>query len=91
VGDSTRARTGVLLYLSLLERRAEIVADQAIHAKVPDTLWGDAMAALIADLKADRPAEGMAKAVGLIGDVLAEHFPKSAGDTNELPDAPIEL
>src|SRR4051812_7721273 len=48
----TKGRTGVLLYLSLLERRAEIVADNAIHSRTEPEVWGDAMAALIAEIKA---------------------------------------
>ena len=87
----TIGRTGVLLYLSLLERRAEIVADDAIDAKVKPEVWGQAMAALVAEVKAGRPAHGMAEAVRMMGDVLAEHFPKSTSDTNELPDNLIEL
>ncbi len=87
----TVGRTGVLLYLSLAEHRAEIVADQAIHSKVAPETWGDAMAVLIAAVKAGQPGEGMAKAVAMIGDVLAEHFPKSGTDRNELPDRLVEL
>ena len=87
----TRGRTGVLLYLSLAEHRAEIVADKAIHDKVAPEHWGAAMAALIGELKAGRPGEGMAKAVRLIGEVLAEHFPKTGADRDELPDRLIEL
>ncbi len=87
----TRGATGVLLYLSLAEHRAEIIADAAIHAKVKPEVWGDAMAALLAEVKADRPGAGMAEAVRQIGLVLAEHFPVSEGDTNELPDRLIEL
>ena len=87
----TRAATGVLLYLSLAEHRAEIIADESIHSKVAAEVWGDAMAALVAEVKQGRPGEGMAEAVRRIGAVLAEHFPRSAGDTNELPDRLIEL
>jgi len=87
----TKAATGVLLYLSLAERRAEIVADAAIHSKVAPEIWGDAMAALVARVKQGRPGEGMAEAVRQIGAVLAEHFPRSEGDTNELPDRLIVL
>jgi putative membrane protein len=87
----TVGRTGVLLYLSLDEHRAEIVADAAIAGKVAPEVWGEAMAALIGEVKAGRPADGMAKAVERIGVVLAEHFPLSAGDRNQLPDRLIEL
>jgi putative membrane protein len=87
----TTGRTGVLLYLSLLERRVEIVADEAIHAKVAPETWGDAMAALLEEVKAGRPADGMVRAVEMIGAVLAEHVPLEQGDTNELPDRLITL
>lgn len=91
VAQRTRAATGVLLYLSLDERRAEIVADAAIHSRVSADVWGEAMAALILAVRDGRAGEGMAEAVTRIGVVLAEHFPRSADDTNELPDRVIEL
>lgn len=87
----TVAATGVLLYLSLAERRAELIADAAIHDRVADAVWGDAMAALVAAVKDGRPADGMADAVAQVGAILAEHFPRSEGDVNELPDRLIEL
>ncbi len=89
--NRTRAKTGVLLYLSLAERRAEIVADAAITSKVAPDVWGAAMAALIDAVKDGRPGDGMVECVGMIGKILAEHFPRSADDTNELPDRLILL
>ena len=56
----------------------------------PD-VWGHAMAALIAGVKDGRAGEGMAAAVEEIGVVLAEHFPRSGSNPNELPDRLIEL
>jgi len=87
----TLSTTGVLLYLSLAERRAEIVADAAIHAKAQQEEWGAAMAALVSAMKDDRPGDGMAAAVEKIGAVLAEHFPRTGTDPNELPDRLIQL
>ncbi len=87
----TRNATGVLLYLSLAEHRAEIVADATIHTRVAPEVWGEAMAALIVAVKDGRTGDGMAAAVERIGVVLAEHFPRSEDDTNELPDRLIEL
>jgi putative membrane protein len=89
--SKTVGRTGVLLYLSLKEHRAEIVADEAIASKVAPEIWGDAMVALIAKVKAGQPGEGMADAVRQMGKVLAEHFPKGSENPNELPDRLIEL
>jgi putative membrane protein len=87
----TLGRTGILIYLSLAEHRAEIVADEALHGKVTPETWGEAMTALIDGVRADRPGEGMAAAVACAGRVLAEHLPKSSSDTNELPDRLILL
>jgi putative membrane protein len=87
----TRGRVGVLLYVSLAEHRAEIVADAAIHGKVTDDCWGEAMAMLVAGLRRDDPAGGMADAIARIGEILAEQFPRQAHDVNELPDRLIEL
>ncbi|MEH6715670.1 hypothetical protein [Parasphingorhabdus flavimaris] len=87
----TVGRTGILLYLSMREHRAEIVADEAIVAKVEPVIWGDAMVAMIDLVRAGTPGEGMAEAVRQMGLVLAEHFPKTDQNPNELPDRLIEL
>jgi putative membrane protein len=87
----TVGRTGILIYLSMGEHRAEIVADEAITSVTTPETWGEAMAALITEVKAGRPGDGIVAAVGLIGEVLAQHFPKSNEDTNEIPDKLIEL
>ncbi len=87
----THGRTGVLIYLSLDEHRAEIVADRAINEKVSGEAWGDAMAALIEAIRAGHAGEGLAEAVRQVGVVLAGHFPRADDDINELPDRLIEL
>jgi putative membrane protein len=87
----TRGRTGVLLYVSLAEHRAEIVADKAIADQVTAEVWGEAMAALVDELKAGRPGHGMAAAVARIGAVLAPILPPTLDNPNELPDRLVEL
>ncbi|MEZ0244186.1 MAG: TPM domain-containing protein [Sphingomonas sp.] len=87
----TVGRVGILLYVSIAEHRAEIIADEAIHSKVAPERWGDAMAALLGKLRAGDPAGGMADAVGQMAAILKEHFPKTDADVNELPDRLIEL
>lgn len=87
----TTGRTGILIYLSLDEHMAEIVADSAIHSVVPAEAWGAAMAKLIAEARQGRIADGMIAAIGEVGTILAEHFPRADDDQNELPDRLIEL
>ncbi len=87
----THGRTGILIYLSMREHRAEILADAAIASKVSPDVWGEAMVALLAEVKAGRLADGMIAAIERVGAVLAEHFPAGSENANELPDRLIEV
>lgn len=87
----THGRTGVLIYLSMAEHRAEIVADAAIAAKVDAEVWGVAMADMLAEIRQGNVAGGLVAGIGDVGRVLAEHFPRAADDRNELPDRLIEV
>jgi putative membrane protein len=87
----TTGRTGLLIYLSMAERRAEIVADEAILKVTDDHTWGEAMTALIENVRAGRAADGIVAAIERVGAVLSEHFPRSTADVNEIPDKLIEL
>ena len=87
----TTGRTGILIYLSMGEHMAEIVADHAIHSSVAETEWGDAMVALITDVRQGRIADGMVAAVAKVGTILSAHLPRAIDDANELPDHVIEL
>ena len=86
----TAARTGILLYLSLDERMAEIVADEAIHKTVPPnsgaTRWRRW------STRCARPARrGHGRGGGADRHDPRRHFPKTEDDRNELPDRLIEL
>ncbi len=87
----THGRTGILIYLSMREHRAEIVADASIAAKVSPEVWGEAMAAMLTEIRVGRIGDGMIAAVERVGAVLAEHFPRHENDVNELPDRLIEV
>lgn len=87
----THGRTGVLIYLSMREHRAEIFADESIASKVEPEVWGEAMGDMLAEIKQGHIAEGMAAGVRDVGWVLAQHFPRAEDDQNELPDRLIEV
>ena len=90
--EATRGRTGVLIFVSLAERMAEIIADEGIAAHVEPGVWDRAMAALAEGLKRGQPGAGFAAAVGLCGDLLAERFPSDPTDNpNQLPNAVVIL
>jgi len=87
----TSGRTGILIYLSMGERRAEIIGDEAITSMTTPETWGEAMAALLSHVRQGKVADGMVAAIERIGLVLAQHFPRAADDRNEIPDKLIEL
>lgn len=87
----TTGRTGILVYLSMAERRAEIIGDEAITSVTSPETWGEAMTALLVRVRAGQVADGIVAAIEQVGAVLAEHFPRSADDANEIPDKLIEL
>lgn len=88
---ATAARTGVLIYVSLPDHLAEVVADGGIYARVPPEHWGTTVAALVAGIKRGAPAAGFVEAIALAGAVLAEHFPRGADDRDELPNRLVEI
>ncbi len=87
----TRGRTGVLIYLSLDEHRAEIVADRAITEKMEPEVWGEAMALLVDEVKQGRVGQGLALAVEKVAAVLAPILPPTHDNPDELPNRLIVL
>lgn len=88
---ATRDRTGVLLFASLAERRAEVVADEGIYKVTDPAVWDEVVDLLIKGLKRRKTADGFVAAVELSGRILAAHVPLGADNPNELPDRLVEL
>lgn len=82
----TKDRSGILIFVSLAERYARIIADEGIAARVPQAEWQAAIDALVAHMRDDRIADGFITAIDLCGKKLAEHFPRTTLSRDELPD-----
>lgn len=82
---NTKARNGLLIYVSLMERMAWVVGDDAIHAKLPRETWSEASRAIASGFRRGRHERGLTEAVAICGAALAPHFPRHADDANELP------
>ena len=82
----TAGRTGVLVFVSLAERYARIVADDAIAGRVPQSEWQAAIDELVEHMRQERIADGFVAAIERCATVLAAHFPASTDDRPELPD-----
>jgi uncharacterized membrane protein len=87
--NQTRERNGVLLFVAMKKRLFEIVADEAIHGKVGERIWSEISAVVSEAIDHDGFEAGICLGVSLIGDVLAQHFPRKEDDVDELPDRPV--
>ncbi len=89
--STTAGRTGILIFVSLAERYAEVVADAGIHAKVPAGTWQQIVDELTGKFAENKPAEAFVRAIEAVGGHLAAHFPPGSRDPNELPNHLIVL
>jgi putative membrane protein len=88
---TTTGHTGVLIFVSVAERYAEIVVDSAIHAKVPDSEWEGIVKKLTADIGSGNAGKGLVEAIRQVGEHLAAHFPAAAAKENLLPNHLVML
>jgi uncharacterized membrane protein len=82
----TAQRNGVLLYLSIEDHTVAIVGDEGIHARVGDDYWARIRDAMVERLRRGDARAAVVEAVAEVGRTLARHFPRIAGDVNELGD-----
>ncbi len=80
----TKFRNGVLIYLSVNDRRFAILGDAGINAVVPPNFWEDEKELMLNYFKQQRFAEGIVEAIKKIGEKLKKHFPILTDDVNEL-------
>jgi putative membrane protein len=81
----TRDRSGVLILLSALERRVEILGDRGIHEHLGDDTWRSMVSELTHAIGNGKAADGLAKIIERLGSELSAKFPARPDDTNELP------
>ena len=87
----TEENTGVLLYLQLVDRDIEIVADRGIAHRIDQTEWDALCRRMEEAFRAGRHEQGVLSGIAEVSDVLARHFPAGAENVDELPDAPAVL
>jgi len=91
---ATPERTGLLLFVSLAERHAEVVADTGIFGEVADEVWLELVERLTARIGEGALAAGLVEAIGTAGDILAAHVPETGARVrppNALPNALVEI
>ena len=86
----TRDNTGILILISLFERRVQVLADQGINAKAPAGTWDAIVRDVTSGIKDGTACEALCREIRACGELLAEHFPARHDDTDELPNMIIE-
>ncbi|EFM56743.1 TPM domain-containing protein [Brucella inopinata] len=87
----TEKRTGILLFVSMAEHYAEVIADAGINVRVEQEEWNAIVSTLIHHASRAAVGEGFVEAIGQAGKLLSHHFPAGDDDVNELDDHLIEL
>jgi len=85
----TQAQTGVLFFLSLMERTVWVLADKDIYEKIRQEQLDRFAATVSQGVREGRAAQALQQAITEAGTLLAEHFPVKPGDKNELSDSII--
>ena len=87
----TEANSGVLIYVQLVDRRIEIVADRGISAKVQQPEWNAICRGMEAAFRERRFERGALQAIARVTRLLEQNFPARGENPNELPDLPVVL
>jgi putative membrane protein len=82
----TRERTGILIFISLLEQRVELIADKGINEKIEQKKWNDIVHNILDSIKNGNWVKGLSESIESCGELLAEHFPIQSDDKNEMND-----
>ena len=86
----TRDSNGVLIYLSILERRVVVLGDRAIHEKMGDEHWKEVRDLIVRGIRQGQARSAICSSIERCGEALSRHFPRKADDTNELSDEVID-
>ncbi len=85
----TKEHTGVLFFISLLERKVWVLADKGIHEKIGQETLNKFASEVSKGIAEGRASDALCKAIQETGDLLALHFPRRSDDTDELPNGVI--
>lgn len=81
---NTAERHGVLIYIAITDRKLAVIGDRGIHERVGDRYWSELVAAVTSHFRDERSRDGLIHAIGELGQVLRQHFPRRPDDVDEL-------
>lgn len=87
----TEENCGVLIYVQLVDRDIEIIADRSVDAKVAQAEWEAVCRGMESAFRDDRFVDGALQGIAEVTALIARHFPALAVNRNELSDRPLIL
>ncbi len=88
--NRTKDQTGILIFISVFERKAWILADKGINDKLDTSVWQEIVNMVITGIKEHRQSQAICNAVKRCGELLKDHFPIKPDDTDELANLIVE-
>lgn len=88
---ATADRTGILIFVSVMEHEVRIIADEGISKKIPQSKWDEIASSLALGIRDRKTEESLIAAIGSCGELLSKHFPAKDENPNELPDGLVIL
>lgn len=86
----TKDKTGILIYISIFEKKVWVLADKGINEKVPQGAWQEIIDIIVSGIKGKKQSEAICTAIKKCSEILKEHFPVKPDDTDELDNLIIE-
>ena len=87
----TKEHSGILIFVSYMERQVRIVADSGISKHISQDLWNLIADELAENLRKGEAAKSFTTAIEKCGELLAENFPPHEDNPNEFPDGLVIL
>ncbi len=87
----TKDKTGILIFISLLEQRVELISDKGINKKIDQNEWDSIVTNIVSGVKSGDWVKNLSESIIHCGDLLEKHFPIQADDKNELRDEIVML
>jgi putative membrane protein len=86
----TKDQTGVLIYISIFERKVWVLADSGINNKVDTSVWQEVVNIIVSGIKEKKQGEAIPQAIEKVGQILCTNFPCKSDDTDELSNLIVE-
>ncbi len=82
----TKDRTGILIFISEMERKVLLLADKGINDKIGQESWDSIVTDIVKGIKDDNVVDAISTSIKRCGEILSKEFPIAEDDKNELSD-----